>query len=99
MIKKKGHTQVLDWYLLGVVFYELIVGLPPYFDENSKKFMQNIQSGVLLIPKTISSTCKDFLVGLLSRKPEKRLGAISGWEEISQHPFLSDVDWQKLSNL
>lgn len=42
MLKKKGHSQVLDWYLLGVVFYELIVGLPPYFDDNARKFMSNI---------------------------------------------------------
>ena len=31
MLKKRGHNRSLDWYLLGVVFYELIVGLPPYY--------------------------------------------------------------------
>lgn len=31
MIKKRGHSRSLDWYLLGVLFYELVVGSPPYY--------------------------------------------------------------------
>ena len=35
MLKKKGHSQTLDWYLLGVMFYELLVGLPPYYSASA----------------------------------------------------------------
>lgn len=33
MLKQKGHSKSLDWYLLGVIFYEMIVGLPPYYSS------------------------------------------------------------------
>jgi len=34
MIKKSGHGKSVDWYLLGVLFYEMLVGIPPYFTNN-----------------------------------------------------------------
>ena len=34
MIKKTGHGKAVDWYLLGVLLYELVVGSPPYFTNN-----------------------------------------------------------------
>ena len=34
MLKRKGHGKAVDWYLLGVLFYEMLVGIPPYFTNN-----------------------------------------------------------------
>ena len=34
MIRKAGHGKSVDWYLLGVILYEMIVGQPPYFSES-----------------------------------------------------------------
>lgn len=34
MVLKIGHGKSVDWYLLGVLFYEMLVGIPPYFNEN-----------------------------------------------------------------
>lgn len=31
MLKKSGHGKAVDWYLLGVLFYEMIIGIPPYY--------------------------------------------------------------------
>ena len=33
MIKKCGHGKAVDWYLLGVVFYEMLTGMPPYYAD------------------------------------------------------------------
>jgi serine/threonine protein kinase len=42
MLKRIGHGKSVDWYLLGVLFYEMIVGIPPYFTSNKEKLFQNI---------------------------------------------------------
>ena len=34
MLKQTGHGKAVDWYLLGVVMYELLVGMPPYYASN-----------------------------------------------------------------
>ena len=34
MLKKAGHGKSLDWYLFGVLIYEMLVGMPPYFSNN-----------------------------------------------------------------
>ena len=34
MIKKNGHGKAVDWYLLGVLFYEMLTGLPPYYADD-----------------------------------------------------------------
>lgn len=34
MLKRCGHGKAVDWYLLGVVMYELLVGIPPYYANN-----------------------------------------------------------------
>ena len=33
MLDKKGHGKVVDWYLLGVILYEMVTGLPPYYND------------------------------------------------------------------
>jgi serine/threonine protein kinase len=34
MLERKGHSFALDWYLLGVLLYELLDGYPPYYDKD-----------------------------------------------------------------
>jgi len=38
MIKKAGHGKAVDWYLLGVVFYEMLTGMPPYYADEKYVF-------------------------------------------------------------
>lgn len=37
MLKRAGHGKAVDWYLLGVVFYEMVVGTPPYYVNNRQQ--------------------------------------------------------------
>jgi serine/threonine protein kinase len=45
MLWRRGHTKVLDWYLLGVVIYECLTGRPPFWDSNKEQLLANIKSG------------------------------------------------------
>ncbi len=40
---KQGHSRTVDWYLLGLLFYELIVGLPPYYNSKKQVLFDNIK--------------------------------------------------------
>ena len=94
ILKKQGHTKSIDWYLVGVLAYELIVGIPPYYDNNRKELFENILSGPLRIPHTMSMEARDLILNLLNRNPKKRLG--SGPDDaapIKAHQFFSSINW------
>lgn len=42
MLKREGHGKAVDWYLLGVVMYELLVGVPPYYANDKEELFSNI---------------------------------------------------------
>lgn len=94
MLKRSGHGKSVDWYLLGVLLYEMLVGVPPYFNKNKDQMFYNIQKGRLLIPPHLSMDARSLLIGLLNRNPQKRLGASSyDAEDIKKHPFFNSIDW------
>ena len=49
MLNRSGHGKAVDWYLLGVVFFEMLVGLPPYFSSNQDQIFKNIDKAELII--------------------------------------------------
>ena len=97
MVRKIGHGQSLDWYLLGVLLYEMIVGVTPYYSSNKDELFDNIVNGKLKLPRNISNDVKSLIIQLLNRNPIKRLGSkpgIQGASQIMSHPFFKDVDWE-----
>jgi len=97
VLKKQGHGKAVDWYLLGVLLYEMLTGTTPYYDRNRNILFNNIEQGKLVIPNFISENAKDLLRGLLQRNPQKRLGGGErDAEEIKEHIFFKDVDWDKI---
>jgi serine/threonine protein kinase len=72
MLKKEGVTKSGDVYQIGVVLYEMLVSIPPYYNDNVKILYQNIEKGKLKIPKYLSSEAKKCLLKMLHRNPAKR---------------------------
>jgi tRNA A-37 threonylcarbamoyl transferase component Bud32 len=99
MLKRVGHGKAVDWYLLGVVFYEMLVGVPPYYANNREQLFYNIEKAPLKIPSYLSNESKSLLKGLLQRNPTKRLGSGKGdSEEIKSHPFFQGINWKDVEN-
>lgn len=61
MLRKNGHGKAVDWYLLGVVFYEMMVGIPPYYAPSKEELFSNIEHGSLKIPPGLSHEAVDLL--------------------------------------
>ena len=97
MLRRIGHGKSVDWYLLGVLLYEMLVGVPPYFSGNKDELFNNIMNGPLKLPRSISNNAKTLMVSLLNRNPTRRLGAgPEGALEIMRHPFFANIDWDKV---
>lgn len=98
MVKKVGHGKAVDWYLLGVLLYEFLVGIPPYYDNDRDQLFHNIIHESIDLPHQLSSDVRDLLVKLLQKDPEKRLGTHEGAAEIKKHSWFRDVNWDDVYN-
>ncbi|KAI9750238.1 MAG: AGC protein kinase Gad8 [Chaenotheca gracillima] len=92
-----GYTKTVDWWTLGVLLYEMLTGLPPFYDEHTNEMYRKILSEPLHFPgpEIVPPAAKDLLTRLLDRHPERRLG-FNGASEIKAHPFFHSIDWRKL---
>eukprot|EP01129_Flabellula_baltica_P002945 TRINITY_DN12817_c0_g1_i1.p1 TRINITY_DN12817_c0_g1~~TRINITY_DN12817_c0_g1_i1.p1 ORF type:complete len:452 (+),score=130.24 TRINITY_DN12817_c0_g1_i1:59-1357(+) len=92
VLRGGGHTFPVDWWSLGTLMYEMIVGIPPFYSKSISVMYQKIMEGPLRFPEGMSEDVMDLLEGLLERDPDERLTS----EEIREHPFFADVDWEKM---
>ena len=98
MLSRTGHGKAVDWYLLGVLFYEMLVGIPPYFTNSKEQIFRNIERADLKIPNFISNKAQKLIKALLKKEPNLRLGSKGDVEEIMNYEYFKDVDWNKVYN-
>lgn len=104
IIDEVGHSFPVDWWALGVLTYEMIVGFPPFYtgQQNNNKMYELIKTKPVFFPDAekhgiaMSEECKHFINGLLDKNPANRLGTKGGLKEIISHPFFADLDVQKM---
>lgn len=96
VILKTGHNKSLDWYLLGEILYEVLVGRPPFFDSNKERLHENIIKKDVYYPSHLSKNVTSLIQGLLDRDIDKRLGSKYGGRELMEHPFFVGIDWHKV---
>ncbi|ODQ65326.1 Pkinase-domain-containing protein, partial [Nadsonia fulvescens var. elongata DSM 6958] len=96
----QGYTKAVDWWTLGVLLYEMLTGLPPFYDENIPEMYRKILEEPLRFPDDTDREARNILTGLLNRDPLKRLGSGrdggNGAAEIKNHPFFAEIDWNRL---
>ena len=67
ILAERGHNRTIDWYMLGIFIYELLVGLPPFFNNDRNILFHNIRMGFLRYPTwKISDEAKDLIEKVLN---------------------------------
>ena len=97
-----NHNQVVDYFALGVLTYEFMMGKRPYTGKNRREIKEKIIATQFIIPKDKipegwSYDAADFINKLLQRKPANRLGLRSA-KEVKEHPWIKKYPWNDLYN-
>jgi len=93
----KGYTRAVDYWSLGILIYEMLVGKPPFTSENRN--ISQIEKLILinkpLYPSSLEKDAVDLIHRLLESNPRKRLQ----FEEIKNHEFFKGIDWEGLATM
>lgn len=94
-----GYNSACDWWSLGVIMYEMLMGYPPFCSETPQETYRKVMNWreTLIFPPEvpISNEARD-LIQRFCCEADKRIGAGGGVEEIKQHPFFKGVDWEHI---
>jgi len=98
IVADEGHNKNADWWSLGILAYESLYGVPPFYNQNQMAMYDLIVECKLSFPKQpeISEAAKDLIKQLLTRDPAKRLGGVNDIDDIKKHPWFKDIDWAGL---
>ncbi|KAJ9539721.1 hypothetical protein OSB04_026227 [Centaurea solstitialis] len=94
-----GHAATADWWSVGVILFELLVGLPPFNAGSPQQIFANIMNRDIpwpQIPEDMSYEAYDLIDKLLIDNPIQRLGA-TGAGEVKRHLFFRDINWDTLA--
>jgi len=89
------HNCSVDWWSLGILTFEMLTGLPPFYSKNMNIMYQKIMTAELAFPPFIAGETQSLLRGLLTREVTKRLGN-NGVGEVKSHPYFKSINWGKL---
>lgn len=96
--EKKGYGKTVDWWALGILFYEMMVGYPPFYDKKPLGIYKKILTGVIEFPYFLSNVSKDLIRKLLNPDFKYRLGIKKNGEDIMKHKFFEGVSFDDLYN-
>jgi len=96
VIHGAGYGQAVDWWILGTLIYEMLTGLPPFFNQNLHVMYEKIVRAKLTFPSYFGTNAKQILTELLDRSPKSRLGSTNDAADIKTHTFFADIDWDAL---
>mmetsp|Transcript_20732 Transcript_20732/g.36224 ORF Transcript_20732/g.36224 Transcript_20732/m.36224 type:complete len:630 (+) Transcript_20732:246-2135(+) len=103
-IRGTGHNLSTDWWQVGCLIFELIVGKPAFYDKNTAKIDEKILSDEganfaqfrkLAGDDADAALASQFIESLLIPESNDRLGA-NGVEEVKKHPYLESFNWSKV---
>ncbi|XP_058583429.1 microtubule-associated serine/threonine-protein kinase 3 isoform X10 [Neofelis nebulosa] len=98
VIFRQGYGKPVDWWAMGVVLYEFLVGCVPFFGDTPEELFGQVVSDEIMWPEgdeALPADAQDLITRLLRQSPLDRLGT-GGTHEVKQHPFFRTLDWAGL---
>ena len=93
----QGYGRAVDWWSLGILLYEMICGMPPFYAENHHAMYRKILYGEIAYPSSMSQLARSLIGALLDRDPKSRLGSGTGDAvEVKRHVFFGSINWDGL---
>ncbi|XP_022090552.1 protein kinase C epsilon type-like isoform X1 [Acanthaster planci] len=102
ILHELDYGPSVDWWALGVLMYEMMAGQPPFEADNEDDLFDCILHEDVLYPVWLSKEATSILKAFMEKNPAKRLGCVEsqgGENAIRQHPFFSDISWERLEQL
>jgi protein kinase A len=97
IIRSDGHGKAVDWWALGILTYEMLVGYPPYYDSYPLGIYEKILAGNLTFPSFVDATARDLIRQLLRPDLSSRLGNLRGGaKDVKDHMWFRMADWDSL---
>ncbi|KAM9761448.1 microtubule-associated serine/threonine-protein kinase 2 isoform 9-T9 [Menidia menidia] len=98
VILRQGYGKPVDWWAMGVILYQFLVGCAPFFGDTTEELFGQVISDEIIWPEedeALPHEAQDLITKLLRQNPLERLGT-GGAYEVKQHPFFTDLDWNSL---
>ncbi|XP_027142061.1 serine/threonine-protein kinase Sgk2b isoform X3 [Larimichthys crocea] len=96
VLQGQSYSPAVDWWGLGTVLFEMIYGLPPFYNRSKAEMFENILHAPLQLGSGASQAARSLLEGLLERDVTKRLGGSYDLVELQEHPFFASINWDDL---
>lgn len=97
VLTESSYTRGVDWWGLGVLIFEMLVGESPFPGEDEEEVFDSIVNEEVKYPRYLSIDAVSVMKKLLRKNPEKRLGSSEAdAEEIKKQPFFKTVKWADL---
>ncbi|KAL2884965.1 cAMP-dependent protein kinase catalytic subunit PRKX [Ceratocystis lukuohia] len=100
VLQNRGHTGAVDWWALGILIFEFLVGYPPFWHQNPIEIYRQILETKIQFPTSpaLSSSAQDLILRLCTTDRSQRLGNMAGGAaQVKQHPFFSGIDWDAIA--
>ncbi|XP_069126975.1 microtubule-associated serine/threonine-protein kinase 3-like isoform X2 [Argopecten irradians] len=99
VILRQGYGKPVDWWSMGIILYEFLVGCPPFFGESPEELFSQVINEEIEWPQEedwqVRDDARDLITQLLQHNPLNRLGT-GGGSEVKEHIFFLDVDWERI---